>query len=109
RMLKRLGYEADVAVNGLEAVKAARQCNYDVILMDIQMPEMDGLQATRQIRSTLTTPDQPYIIAMTAATLQSDQETCFTAGMDDFVAKPARLEDLAQALKRYLRLSTAAY
>ncbi len=109
RMLKRLGYEADVAANGLEAVKAARQRNYDVIIMDIQMPEMDGLQATRHIRTTLATPDQPYIIAMTAAALQSDQETCLSAGMDDFLAKPARLEDLAQALKRYLQLSTAAY
>jgi CheY-like chemotaxis protein len=108
RMLMRLGYEADVAVNGLEAVKAARGQNYDIILMDVQMPEMDGLEATRQIRMERAASDQPYIIAMTAAVMQLDREKCLEAGMNDFLAKPTRLEDLTQALKRFLPLSAAA-
>ncbi len=108
RMLKRLGYGGDVAVNGLEAVKAVHEKSYDVILMDVQMPEMDGLEAARRIRMDLAAPDQPYIIAMTAAALPEDREKCIEAGMNDFVAKPARLEDLAQALKRFLPLSTSA-
>jgi CheY-like chemotaxis protein len=108
RMLKRLGYEADIAVNGLEAINAVREQNYDVILMDVQMPEMDGLEATRQIRTDLPAANQPYIIAMTAAAMQLDREKCLEVGMDDFLAKPARLEDLAQALKRCLPLSTPA-
>src|SRR5690606_33499912 len=99
RMLNRLGYEADVAVNGLEAVKAVHKQNYDVILMDVQMPEMDGLEATRQIRMDLALSEQPYIIAMTAAAMQLDREKCLEVGMDDFLAKPTRLEDLAHALK----------
>lgn len=107
-MLKRLGYGADVAVNGLEAVDAVRRRHYDIILMDIQMPEMDGLKATHQIRMELAAADQPYIIAMTAAAMQYDAEHCLAAGMDDFVAKPARLEDLAQALQRYLTQATDA-
>jgi PAS domain S-box-containing protein len=108
RMLKRLGFEADVAVNGLEAVKAVHEQNYDIILMDVQMPEMDGLEATRQIRTELAASNQPCIIAMTAAVMQLDREKCLEVGMDDFLAKPVRLEDLAQALKRWLPLSAAA-
>jgi CheY-like chemotaxis protein len=107
-MLKHLGYEADVAVNGLEAVKAVHKQTYDVILMDVQMPEMDGLEATRQIRVDLAASDQPYIIAMTAAATQVDREKCLGVGMDDFLAKPTRLEDLAHALKRCLPLSATA-
>jgi signal transduction histidine kinase/CheY-like chemotaxis protein len=102
RMLKRIGYEADVVVNGLEAVKTLHEQDYDIVFMDVQMPEMDGLEATRQIRTHCAPPKQPYIIAMTAAAMQLDREKCLASGMDDFLAKPARLEDLAQALKRYL-------
>jgi CheY-like chemotaxis protein len=108
RMLMRLGYEADLAVNGLEVIKALQLQSYDVILMDVQMPEMDGLEATRQIRTDLAPSLQPYIIAMTAAAMQLDREKCLEAGMDDFLAKPTRLEDLAQALKRYFPLSASA-
>jgi CheY-like chemotaxis protein len=108
RMLNRLGYAADVAANGVEAVRAVHAQRYDVVLMDIQMPEMDGLEATRQIRTNLALAYQPYIIAMTAAAMQLDREKCLEVGMDDFLAKPARLEDLAKALRRYLPLSTAA-
>lgn len=105
RMLSRLGYAADVASNGLDAVRAMQTHAYDLILMDVQMPEMDGLEATRRIRSQLGIPRQPYIIAMTAAAMQLDREKCLEVGMDDFLAKPARLEDLVQALYRYLPVS----
>jgi CheY-like chemotaxis protein len=73
---------------------------YDVIFMDVQMPEMDGLEATRCIRQDQTLVRRPYIIAMTAAALELDKQKCLEAGMDDFLPKPARLEDIAEALQR---------
>ncbi len=100
RMLERLGYNADVASNGVKALDAVQKQAYDVILMDIQMPEMDGLEATRQIRADATLDKQPYIIAMTAAAMQLDREKCLEAGMNDFVAKPTRLEELSAAFER---------
>lgn len=100
-MLKRLGYEADVAVNGVEALYAVQKQPYDVLLMDVQMPEMDGLEATRRIRTELGAAAQPYIIATTAAVMQLDREKCLAAGMDDFLAKPIRIEDLTHALEQY--------
>jgi signal transduction histidine kinase/CheY-like chemotaxis protein len=100
RMLKRLGYEADLATTGIEALKAMYAHAYEVLLMDIQMPEMDGLEATRQIRTRFTPSLQPYIIAMTAAAMQLDREKCLEVGMDDFLAKPTRLDELTQALLR---------
>lgn len=106
RMLKRLGYEASVANNGMEAVQAIASDPYDIILMDVQMPEMDGLEATRHIRAEgAAISPQPYIIAMTAAAMQLDRDKCLDAGMDDFLSKPARLEDLLGALKRYLGIA----
>jgi CheY-like chemotaxis protein len=102
RMLSRLGYEADVVGNGAEALQALRHEQYDVVFMDVQMPEMDGLEATRCIRQDMSIVHRPYIIAMTAAAMQLDREKCLEAGMDDFVAKPTRLEDLTQALQRLL-------
>ncbi|GIV78606.1 MAG: hypothetical protein KatS3mg050_3000 [Litorilinea sp.] len=105
QMLKRLGFEADVAANGIEAVEAAIHRPYDVILMDVQMPEMDGLEATRQIRQKLGATG-PYIIAMTAAAMQLDKEKCLAAGMDDFVPKPTRIDDLRAALERYSQRAT---
>jgi signal transduction histidine kinase/CheY-like chemotaxis protein len=102
RMLKRLGYEADVAGDGVQALSAVLDKHYDVVLMDVQMPEMDGLEATRRIRQDELNHAQPYIIAMTAAAMELDREKCLEAGMNDFVAKPATLEDLVDALQRYL-------
>jgi signal transduction histidine kinase/CheY-like chemotaxis protein len=103
RMLKRLGYEADVAANGVQALAAVEDRSYDVVLMDVQMPEMDGLEATRQIRAAQNDGNrQPYIIAMTAAAMELDREKCIEAGMNDFVSKPATLEDLQRAIQRYL-------
>ena len=100
RMLNRLGYEADVVANGTDAVSATKRQPYDVILMDVQMPEMDGLEATRTIRADDSLTSQPYIVAMTAAAMQLDKDKCLAAGMDDFVSKPTRLEELSDALER---------
>jgi PAS domain S-box-containing protein len=99
RLLERLGYTADVASNGLEAIEALERGTYDVVLMDVQMPQLDGLDAARRICERW--PDtRPRIIAMTANALPEDREACFAAGMDDYVAKPIRPDVLAEALKR---------
>ncbi|SEH08402.1 response regulator [Candidatus Venteria ishoeyi] len=104
-LLKRLGYQADVADNGVRALEALEQQAYDAILMDIQMPEMDGLEASRQINQRM--PDarrRPYIIAMTAHAIQGYKEKCLQAGMDDYVTKPIRRDALAAALQRVVQL-----
>ena len=102
-MLKHLGYKADVAVNGKEVLNSLEQKSYDVILMDIQMPEMDGLDATKFIRSSLPAAKQPRIIAMTAYTLQGDREQCLAAGMDEYISKPVKMEELRDALERLVK------
>ena len=99
RVLGKLGYTPDVANHGKEALEMVRGNNYDVILMDVQMPEMDGLEASRMIRMLLNS--QPIIIAMTANTLQGDREICLQAGMDDYISKPISLEDLVDILEKW--------
>ncbi len=99
-MLERLGYRADVAANGLEALEALQRQFYDTVLMDVQTPEMDGLQATRELRQRLAAERQPYIIAMTANAMTEDREVCLAAGMDDYLSKPVRVQDLIDALLR---------
>jgi PAS domain S-box-containing protein len=101
RMLERLGYKAEIAANGQEAMEALKNHPYDVVLMDVQMPEMDGLEATRRIRST--PGRQPYIIAMTAHAMKGDREICLGAGMNDYVSKPVRMEELKAAIERSWR------
>ena len=96
-LLESMGYRADVAANGLEAIDAVDRLPYDLVLMDVQMPEMDGLEATRCIR-TSGPSTQPRIVAMTANAMQGDREACLAAGMDDYLAKPIRPEELAAAL-----------
>lgn len=98
RLLQNIGYEADVANNGLEVIAALERQPYDVVLMDVQMPEMDGLEATRQICSRWSWVERPRIIAMTANAMQGDREECLAAGMDDYVSKPIRIEVLRKAL-----------
>ncbi len=98
RLLERLGYRADVAVNGLEVLEAMGRQRYDVVLMDVQMPELDGLEATRQIRRIWPGEQGPYIIALTANAMQGDREQCLAAGMDNYVSKPIRVEELISAL-----------
>jgi len=99
-MLMKLGYRADVAANGLEVLKATSERAYDVILMDLQMPEMDGIEATKRLRIPGTVANRPRIIAVTANVLQSDRDNCIAAGMDEFISKPMKVEDLAAALSR---------
>ena len=99
-LLDRLGYQADVAGNGIEALAALERQPYDVVLMDVQMPEMDGLDATRRIRERWPPETRPRIVALTANALVEDREACFAAGMDDYVAKPIRPEALAEALRQ---------
>jgi CheY-like chemotaxis protein len=97
-LLERLGYRADVVGNGLEVLQALRRQPYDVILMDVQMPEMDGLEATRRIRREWPGDKGPYIVALTANAMQGDREICMAAGMDDYLSKPIRVEELVNAL-----------
>ncbi|MDQ3006832.1 MAG: GAF domain-containing protein, partial [Chloroflexota bacterium] len=97
RILLQMGYRADVASNGIEAVESIQRQKYDVILMDVQMPEMDGLDATRSIRN-LANMIQPRIIAMTANALEGDREMCLAAGMEDYISKPIRVNELVEAL-----------
>jgi CheY-like chemotaxis protein len=98
-LLKKLGYRADMAADGLEALQALERESYDVVLMDVQMPELDGLEATRRIRDRFGSAG-PTIIAMTANAMEGDREKCLAAGMDDYLAKPIRPEELAGALAR---------
>ena len=98
RMLAQIGYSAEVANNGLEVLKAADQMVFDVILMDVQMPEIDGLQATRQLHAQKPAGKRPYIIAVTANAMHDDRQTCLNAGMDDYISKPIRMEELRKAL-----------
>ena len=100
RLLARMGYRADVAANGLEVLQALQRQHYDVILMDVQMPEMDGLEASRAIAQGWPAQQRPRIVAMTANAMQGDREECLAAGMDDYLAKPIRLGALQEALER---------
>ncbi|WP_293138661.1 PAS domain S-box protein [Okeania sp. SIO3I5] len=101
-VLERLGYRADVANNGLEALEALRRQHYDVVFMDVQMPEMDGLEATRRICQIYPQAKRPWIIAMTAHAMQGDREECLAAGMNDYISKPVRVEALIKALQNYI-------
>ena len=98
KMLKRLGFRADLAANGIEAVQALQRQPYDVVLMDVKMPELDGWEATRQIRRFLPEAEQPEIIAITAYALEGDRERCLAAGMDDYISKPVQMEELQKKL-----------
>lgn len=100
RILEKLGYRADVAANGLEALAALKRQHYDVILMDVQMPEMDGVQATQKILETYSDDKRPRIVAMTAHAMEGDRERYLNLGMDDYVSKPIQLDNLISALSR---------
>jgi len=107
RVLARLGYRADLAANGLEALAALRRQRYDVVLMDIRMPEMDGLEATRRIRAEWEPGAQPRVIALTANVTQEQRDACAAAGMDDYLTKPIDPPELASALARCPALPAA--
>ncbi len=101
RMLDRIGYAADIAQNGLEAIEALRRQPYDLVLMDIQMPEMDGIEATHQICQEWEEANRPIIIAMTANAMQEERDRCLKAGMKDHLSKPYRLEELRTLLEHW--------
>jgi signal transduction histidine kinase/CheY-like chemotaxis protein/putative methionine-R-sulfoxide reductase with GAF domain len=105
RLLEQMGYRADVASNGIEAVQSVERQPYDVILMDVQMPEMDGLEASRRICARWPRGQRPAIIAMTANAMQGDREMCLEAGMDDYVSKPIRTDELIKALMKVNQLN----
>jgi CheY-like chemotaxis protein/HPt (histidine-containing phosphotransfer) domain-containing protein len=98
RLLERLGHRADVASNGREALMRLEHSPYDVVLLDVQMPEMDGLEASRAICARWPAGRRPRIIAMTAEAMQGDREKCLAAGMDDYIIKPVTLDQLSEAL-----------
>jgi len=102
RMLEKLGYRADVAANGSEAVDALTRIDYAAVLMDCQMPEMDGFEATREIRRRQTPAHRTPVIAMTAGAAQEDRDRCFAADMDDYISKPVRTEKLGLVLARWV-------
>jgi GAF domain-containing protein/CheY-like chemotaxis protein/anti-sigma regulatory factor (Ser/Thr protein kinase) len=98
RLLQQMGYRADLASNGIEAIESIARQTYDVVLMDVQMPEMDGLEASRRIAAKYAADARPRIVAMTANAMQGDREECLAAGMDDYVVKPIRVDALVEAL-----------
>ncbi len=100
-VLHKLGYRADIANNGLEVLKALEQKAYDILFLDVQMPEMDGLEAARQICHRWSADKRPRIIAMTGNALMGDREKCLQAGMDDYISKPVRIAELQSALERW--------
>jgi CheY-like chemotaxis protein len=103
-MLKHLGYRADAVSNGREAVLALKRQHYDIILMNLSMPEMDGLEATRLIRLHCPSSQQPTIIALTACILPNSREICLDAGMNDFMPKPFKMNELAMILTKHMRI-----
>jgi len=108
QMLKKLGLGADIVANGVEALQALERQHYDLVLMDVRMPEMDGLDATRIIRR-LWQKNKPTIIAITAYGLEGDREKCLESGMDDYISKPVKLEDLRNVLNKYAYKSEKAF
>ena len=100
RFLERLGYHADAVANGLEVLTTLERRPYDLVLMDLQMPEMDGLEASRQIRARFPVDRQPKIIALTANAMQGDRELCLAAGMDDYISKPVKMHEISAAIRR---------
>ncbi len=105
KLLERLGYRPEVAGNGYEVLHALERKVFDVVLMDVAMPEMDGLEASRRIRRSMPDGGRPRIVAMTANAMAGDRERCFEAGMEDYVSKPIDIDNLAAALRRSPRLA----
>jgi CheY-like chemotaxis protein len=102
--LKHLGYGADLANDGIEVLEALEHQTYDVILLDVQMPRLDGMETVHQIRQRYAR-DRPWVIAMTAHAMKGDAERCLAAGMNDYVSKPVKMAVLAEAFERYLQVA----
>ncbi len=105
-LLENMGYRADLAANGLEVLEALDRQSYDIVLMDVQMPELDGLETTKRIHEELARDRWPKIIAVTAGAMRGDREKCLAAGMDDYVSKPVQADELQAALKRTMGYET---
>jgi CheY-like chemotaxis protein len=101
RILKQIGCTADVVSNGLQAIEAVATKNYDIVFMDMYMPEMDGLEATRKIVNSRFPSNRPRIIALTADSMSGDKDKCIEAGMDDYITKPVRIEEILSMLNRW--------
>jgi CheY-like chemotaxis protein len=108
-VLQKLGYRADLANNGLEVLHALDQKVYDLLFLDVQMPEMDGLEATRQICKRWSPERRPAIVAMTGNALMGDREKCLAAGMDDYISKPVRVAEIQAAIERWGPLKTTPF
>jgi PAS domain S-box-containing protein len=112
-MLKRVGYSSDIVNNGSECIDALTnqnaESNYDLLFMDVQMPDMDGLTATKIIRQNSNSPTQPWIIALTADALPEDQQICINAGMNDYISKPINIKELVRSLSVYLKYIYPSY
>ena len=103
RFLARLGYQATVANNGREALQLLDEQSFDLVLMDMQMPEMDGLTATREIRQRYPAARQPLIFALTANAVSGDRERCLESGMNDYLSKPVKMENIEQLILKHFR------
>ena len=103
-LLNLMGYKVDAVINGVEVLQALEKKEYDIILMDLQMPEMNGIEATVKIREIYPPQRQPYIIAITANAMLGDRETCLEAGMVDYMSKPIRIDELQELLERWGKL-----
>jgi len=100
-VLERLGYRADYVENGLDALSAVARKRYDLILMDMLMPGMDGIEATERIRRDIPAGERLVIIAMTASAMPEDEQKCLAAGMDDYISKPFRIETVGEKIKKF--------
>ena len=106
--LRKLGYEVDVAANGQEAVEASRRISYQLIFMDCQMPVMDGFEATRRIRQQERNQSSTPIVALTASAFEGERKLCLDAGMDDYLSKPFKIDDLYEKLERWFAAGAPA-
>ncbi len=101
KILEKMGFRADIAANGIEVLESIQRIKYDIIFMDILMPEMDGFEATKQIIKKYTKENRPKIVAMTANAMQGDKEICLEAGMDDYISKPVRIEEIQNVIVKW--------
>ena len=99
-MLQKMGYRLDIVSNGLEVLHALENVPYDLLYIDVHMPEMDGLEATRRICEQYNSEERPWIVAMTADVMEGDMEKCLAAGMDDYIGKPIKSPDLVRTIVR---------
>jgi CheY-like chemotaxis protein len=102
KMVERFGYNSTLVQNGIEAVEAVKRYPYDLIFMDVQMPVMDGLEATKTIKNTVLAKNIPFIVAVTAHALKGDREKYLAAGMDEYVSKPITMDTLSGIMEKYL-------